>query len=192
EKERSEFHFKSFGIMGGLGHHSAVAEIFGRYKFSGFGAWLLWRLIYWTKLPGLDRKLKVALTWILDTMIPNEAVQIKTAPDQGIAHLHFEVGEEVFREGDMGDYLYIIVNGEVEVFTTENDEERVMGRLGKGEYFGEMALLNQRSRSATVRCSAPVDLLALKKSDFGVLISSFDELKKGFEQTEKTRTNDLG
>jgi len=190
-KEKKEFRFKALGMMGALGHHSAVAELFGKYQFSGIFAWILWRMIYWMKLPGMGRKFKVALTWILDTMIPIEAVQIKTTPTQGIAQLHFETGEVIFHEGDVGDYLYIIVNGQVEVFTTKEGKERVIAKLGKGEYFGEMALLNQRARLATVRCLTPVDILALKKSDFGLLISNFQELKKDFEQTDKIRKREI-
>ena len=120
-------------------------------------------------------------------MIPIEAVQIKTAPSQGIAQLHFESNEIIFHEGDIGDYLYIIVNGEVEVFNIVNGQEHRLAKLGKGEYFGEMALLNQRSRLATVRCLSPVDVLALRKSDFGILISNFAELRQNFEQTDKMR-----
>lgn len=186
-----EFRFKALGMMGALGHHSAVAELFGKFKFSGLPAWFLWRLIYWAKLPGFDRKLKVALSWILDTMIPIEAVQIKASSSQGIAQLHFESGEIIFHEGDIGDYLYIIVSGEVEIFTTQEKKENIIGKLGKGEYFGEMALLNQRSRSATVRCLSPVDVLALKKNDFGILISNFAELRQNFEQTEKERRRQI-
>lgn len=188
---RKDFRFKALGMMGALGHHSAVAELFGKFKFSGLLAWFMWRLIYWAKLPGLDRKMKVALSWILDTMVPIEAVQIKAAPSQGIAQLHFEPGEVIFHEGDVGDYLYIIVNGEVEVFTTKNGTENVIGKLGKGEYFGEMALLNQRARLATVRCLAPADILALRKSDFGILISNFAELRQNFEQTDKQRREQI-
>ena len=184
---KKNFRFKALGMMGALGHHCAVAELFGKFKFSGIPAWILWRMIYWAKLPGFDRKLKVALSWILDTMIPLEAVQIKAAPTQGIAQLHFESGEIIFYEDDVGDYLYIIVNGEVEVFTTRDGKENLIGKLGKGEYFGEMALLNQRSRLATVRCLSSVDVLALRKSDFGILISNFVELRHNFEQTEKDR-----
>jgi NADH dehydrogenase len=190
--QKKEFRFKALGMMGALGHHCAVAELFGKFKFSGLPAWMMWRMIYWAKLPGLDRKIKVALSWLLDTMIPIEAVQIKATPMQGIAQLHFETDEIIFNEGDVGDYLYIIVNGEVEVFTTKDNVENPLGKLGKGEYFGEMALLNQRSRLATVRCISPVDVLALRKSDFGVLISNFQELRKDFEQTEKTRRREIG
>ncbi len=191
-KKKKEFRFKALGMMGALGHQSAVAELFGKFKFSGLLAWMMWRAIYWVKLPGLDRKIKVALSWMLDTMIPIEAVQIKMAPTQGIAQLHFEPGEVIFHEGDIGDYLYIIVDGEVEVFAGKEGEKKMIAKLGKGEYFGEMALLNQKSRLATVRCLTPVDVLALKKSDFGVLISNFQELRKDFEKTDETRRREIG
>ncbi len=187
EKPQKEFYFKALGMMGALGHHSAVVELFGKFKFSGLIAWFLWRMIYWIKLPGTDRKLKVALSWILDTLIPIEAVQIKTSPTQGIAQLHFEPGETIFNQGDVGDYLYIITDGEVEIFIKNQEKEQLVANLGKGEYFGEMALLNQRSRVATVKCKTAVNVLALKKSDFGILISNFAELRKDFEQTEKIR-----
>lgn len=190
--KKKEFRFKALGMMAALGHHSAVAELFGTFRMSGLIAWFMWRLIYWLKLPGMGRKLKVALSWILDTLIPIEAVQIKMAPTQGIAQLHFEPDEIIFHEGDIGDYLYIITAGEVEVYTMKEGEKKVIANLGKGEYFGEMALLNQRSRLATVKCLSPVDVLAMRKSDFGVLISNFQELRKDFEQTEKTRRREIG
>ncbi|MBF5060234.1 FAD-dependent oxidoreductase [Candidatus Neptunochlamydia vexilliferae] len=189
--KKKEFRFKALGMMGALGHQSAVAELFGKFKFSGLLAWMMWRAIYWAKLPGVDRKVKVALSWMLDTMIPIEAVQIKMAPTQGIAQLHFEPDEIIFHEGDIGDYLYIIVDGEVEVFSGKGKEEKTIAKLGKGEYFGEMALLNQKSRLATVRCLTAVDVLALKKSDFGVLISNFQELRKDFEKTQETRRREI-
>ena len=189
--KKKEFRFKALGMMGALGHQSAVAELFGKFKFSGLLAWMMWRMIYWIKLPGMSRKVKVALTWMLDTMIPIEAVQIKTAVSQGIAQLHFETDEIIFHEGDVGDYLYIIVNGEVEVYQEKGGKKNTVANLGKGEYFGEMAPLNQRSRLATVKCLSPVDVLALKKSDFGILISNFQQLRKDFEETEKIRSREI-
>ena len=184
-----DFRFKALGMMGALGHRSAVGEILGKFKFSGILAWLLWRAIYWAKLPGLDRKIKVALSWSLDTLFPREAVQLKANTNSGIGQLHFEEGEYIFSQGDVGDYLYIIVKGDVEVFKHENDQKIVLGKLGKGEYFGEMALLSQGQRQASVQCLNPVDVLALKKSDFGMLIANFAELKKEIEKTQEQRFN---
>lgn len=186
-KPRKEFHFKALGMLGALGHHSAVAEILGIFKFSGFFAWLMWRAIYWIKLPGLGRKIKVGVSWFLDTIVPKEDVQLKLNSSQGIASLHFEEGEVIFNEGDIGDYLYIIVDGEVEVLQNTNGETKQIAKLGKGEYFGEMALLNQKRRSATIRCIKSTNVIALKKKDFGLLITNFEELKTQIEKTQLSR-----
>ncbi|MBP9840947.1 MAG: FAD-dependent oxidoreductase [Simkaniaceae bacterium] len=177
------FHFKALGMLGALGHRRAVAELFGKFKFSGIFAWLLWRFIYWMKLPGIDRKIKVAISWLIDMLIPAEAVQLKITPSQGIAELHFESGEIIFNEGDSGDYLYIITEGEVEVFNRTGH----LAILKKGEFFGEMALLTQKRRSATVKALAPTNVLALRKQDFGTLIANFSELRQSFETTEQAR-----
>lgn len=185
-KPKKKFDFKALGSLGALGHKRAVAEILG-YKFSGVIAWLLWRFIYWMKLPGLDRKLKVALSWMLDSIIPIEPVQLKITPTSGIARLHFEPGEIIFSEGDVGDFLYIVVKGEVEILKEKDGKEEKIATLHQGEYFGEMALLNEKRRGATVRCITPVDVLALKKNDFGALIANFADLRTSFEDTDKQR-----
>ncbi|HPE85314.1 MAG TPA: FAD-dependent oxidoreductase [Chlamydiales bacterium] len=189
--KRQEFKFKALGMMGALGHHSAVAELFGKIKFSGLFAWIFWRMVYWMKLPGISRKIKVAFSWLLDSIIPLEAVQLKLAPSQGIAKLHFEPGEIIFHEGDIGDYLYIIVDGQVEVFQERDGQKNVVSTLDAGAYFGEMALLNQRTRSATVACTKPTNLLALRKSDFGMLVSNFAPLGESIQATEKERREKL-
>jgi NADH dehydrogenase len=182
------FKFKAIGMLGALGHHRAVAELFGRFKFSGLLAWFLWRMIYWIKLPGFDRKIKVALSWMLDMLIPPETVQLKIEPSQGIAPLHFEKGEVIFHEGDIGDYLYIITSGSVAVLKNRNGVQEELAVLSKGEYFGEMALVNERTRSATIKCLEATNVLALKKSDFGLLVANFNELKHSFEKTSEQRS----
>jgi len=74
---RKAFAFSALGKMGSLGHRSAVAEVFGM-PLSGFLAWWLWRTVYLLKLPGLDRKLRVATDWTLDLLLPPDIVQLKT------------------------------------------------------------------------------------------------------------------
>ncbi len=182
-KPKKAFYFKALGMLGALGHRCAVAEIFG-FKFSGFFAWILWRFIYWIKLPGADRKIKTAISWFMELLFPTDAVQLKIAPSQGIAQIHFEPGEIIFNEGDSGDYLYIITEGEVEVF---NKAKGHLAYLKQGEFFGEMALLDQKARSASVKCTKPANVLALRKKDFGALIANFSQLREHFKQTEKQR-----
>lgn len=71
-----EFRFKALGLLAGLGRRSAVAEVFG-WKFSGFVAWWLWRTIYLLKLPGFERKLRVAIDWTFDLFFPRDIVFLR-------------------------------------------------------------------------------------------------------------------
>ncbi len=74
--EKRSFSFSSLGTLAPLGHRTAVAQIKG-HKLSGFFAWWLWRTIYLSKMPGIDRKIRVALDWTLDLFLPRDIVQLK-------------------------------------------------------------------------------------------------------------------
>jgi NADH dehydrogenase len=184
--ERKTFDFKGLGKMGALGRHSAVADIMG-VNVSGFLAWWMWRSIYLMKLPGWGRRLKVASSWTLDLLLPADLVELKLASSNSISQEHFEPGEEVFHQGDLGDRIYIIVNGEAEVVREDGGREMVLARLGAGEYFGEMALLRQTTRSATVRCTAPMDALSLHKREFGLLTTYLPDLKESLTHVMERR-----
>ena len=73
--EKQSFVFDAIGSLAVLGHRTAVAEIKGR-RFSGFPAWWMWRTIYWSKLPRLDRRIRVATDWTLDLFFPADIVQL--------------------------------------------------------------------------------------------------------------------
>lgn len=184
--ERREFSFGGLGQMGALGHHSAVAQILG-VNISGFLAWWLWRTIYLMKLPGWSRRLKVASSWTLDLLLPAELVELKLTGSMGITQEHFEPGEEVFHQGDLGDRIYIIVSGQAEVVHERGDMEVLLARLGAGEYFGEMALLKQTTRGATVRCTAPMDTLSLPKREFSMLAAYLPQVRETLERVMEQR-----
>lgn len=101
----------------------------------------------------------------------------------GMSRIHFAAGETVFQEGDVGDYLYLIIEGEVEVFREGPDQtEIVLNRLGAGEYFGEMALVSNAPRNATIRTLTPVDAVTMERMDFTTLNMYLPELKQNVEQ----------
>lgn len=187
--KKRTFQFKELGKLGALGHRTAVAQMLG-VNVSGFLAWFLWRTIYLMKLPGWGRRLKVAAAWTFDLFLPPDLVQLKLDQSTGIAHEHFEPGQEVFRQGDLGDRLYIIARGQADVLRQENGNEFVLARLGSGEYFGEMALLNHTTRNATVRCVEPLDVLSIHKREFGFLAANLPAMRESFEQVMKQRSID--
>jgi len=189
---RREFSFTALGKMGSLGHHSAVAEIFG-IKLSGFLAWWLWRTIYLMKLPGLDRKIRVATDWTLDLILPTDITQLKTGKPEGIRREYFEPNEIICRQGDRGDWLYVLVDGEVEVVKSVPGQGEVTLRtLRAGECFGEIALVSDQPRSATVRSLTSVNVLALDRDAFQALFSNLPPLRGFFEQLIEARLKGPG
>src|SRR5215475_5121237 len=71
------FKFKIIGLLATIGRRHGVAEIFG-VRFSGIIAWALWRSIYLGKLPGFQKKVRVALDWALDFIFSKDIVQVPT------------------------------------------------------------------------------------------------------------------
>ena len=81
-------------------------------------------------------------------------------------------GAFVFREGDAGDAWYLVYDGEVEVFKEPDGEKRTIAHLGRRACFGEMAILDGSSRSATVVATTEVTAFRFPRLDFNELIAS--------------------
>jgi NADH dehydrogenase len=164
-----------------------VAELPGGIRLSGFPAWVMWRAVYWSKLPGPARKLRVALSWMSDLVLPPDPLQLNLGGGRGVGQAHFETGETVFDQGDLGDRLYMIVSGEAEVVREEDGRSVVLGRLGAGEYFGEAALIGRTLRYATVRATSPMDVLTLPRGDFQALVGGLPGLRGSVEEVVAQR-----
>ena len=83
----------------------------------------------------------------------------------------FGPGQVIFQQGEEGDCAYFIHGGEVEVVKREGGTEQLVARLSKGQYFGEMALISNAPRNATVRSVSLVRLAILGKENFLTMLS---------------------
>lgn len=91
---------------------------------------------------------------------------------QMIEEVRLPKGEVLFAEGEPGDRAYIIKEGELEIFKLSAEREVLLAVRGSGEVIGEMALLEQKPRTATVRALSDVVLLAIQKEQLDELLST--------------------
>jgi hypothetical protein len=97
-------------------------------------------------------------------------------------------GTAVVSQGEVGDRLYIVKDGEAEVVARGDDgEEKDLARLSKNDYFGEIALLRDVPRTATVRAHGAMELYSLQRKDFQKLLESSEKLKSTMTGTSDAR-----
>ncbi|MGH2450510.1 MAG: cyclic nucleotide-binding domain-containing protein [Candidatus Limnocylindria bacterium] len=97
--------------------------------------------------------------------IANAAIEQSYAP-----------GQEVVRQGDTGVGAFIIRSGKVEILQEHGGQQHKIGELGPGDVFGEMALLDEFPRSATVRAKEPTTVLGIQRWHFRGILESHPQL----------------
>lgn len=180
------FSFEGLGTLGSLGHGSAVAQILGM-KISGVLAWILWRTIYLTKIPGIKTKLRISIDWFVDLLFPPDLAQTRVEQESGIQRQHFEPGDIIFHQGDVGDNVYVIEQGDCDVIKEEMAGPRTLATLHAGDYFGEMALLADKARNATIQARTPMEVLLIPKQDFDTLRRSVPAFGEVFKELARQR-----
>lgn len=86
----------------------------------------------------------------------------------------FAAGDVVFHEGDVGDALYVIAQGTVQILRkNQGGELQVLAELHAPQFFGEMSLIDKEYRSATVRAKTPARLLQLTNENLHVFAKNY-------------------
>jgi NADH:ubiquinone reductase (H+-translocating) len=158
------FRFKALGQLASLGHLNAVGDVLG-FKVSGLFAWLMWRGIYLSKLPGLQRKLQVFLEWTLELIFPRDISLLDIKMTEVVGRVYLEKGDPVYDIGDPAFSFYVIEKGQVEL----SDKNGPVRALRRGQHFGERELLQNLKRQFKATAVEPTTLLALNKATFEAL-----------------------
>jgi predicted acylesterase/phospholipase RssA/CRP-like cAMP-binding protein len=135
------------------------------------------------------RLLRTQLALILTDIFSGLDHELLGTIEGQIEWLHLPSGEILFREGDDGDSLYIIITGRLRVVA--GDSKRILGEAGRGEMIGEMALFTNEPRSATVYAVRDCDLVRFSqplfhrviKKDHNVLMAITKILVKRLKET---------
>lgn len=99
-----------------------------------------------------------------------------------------ERGERLIRKGDQADSMYFIVSGDVEV---DQESAAPKGRLSAGDFFGEIALIADRVRTATITALSPCKLLVLHKDDFEGFMQSHPDLRDAVREAARRRLEEI-
>jgi Cyclic nucleotide-binding domain len=115
---------------------------------------------------------KRAYNIYLAKALPGLTHEERVKASHRVRRIKFEPGEVIFREGEAADKFFVIAKGEVEVFRDVGGGEDTLGTMGPGEFFGELGLLMEKGRTASVRARDEVELLALDREEFSELVAT--------------------
>jgi MFS family permease len=140
----------------------------------------------WRRLVGIDRSAPGPATElaIIDRvpMLAPLSLAAKEHLATSLVPVSVSAGDVVIREGDVGDRFYIVANGELEVIG-----ERLRLTAGAGDHFGEIALLRDVPRTATVRAVADSELYALERGDFLAAVCGHSDVRAVGEEIAAER-----
>lgn len=92
----------------------------------------------------------------------------------------FDAGEDIFREGGIGDVAYVVQEGEIEIAkTTSKNQRKVLGFIRNGGMFGEMALIDGKPRMADARATKVTTCLIIRRDVFEKKLNAADPFVKG-------------
>ena len=85
-------------------------------------------------------------------------------------------GERIFSDGDLGATMYIVQSGIVQLFRQSNDTKRILGELGKGDFFGEMSILEGLPRTSSAEALEDTELIEINSTTFDRMIKGNIEI----------------
>ena len=185
-KDLKPFAYQSKGSLASLGMSKAVADVYG-FKLSGTFAWLLWRGFYLSFLPGFASKFRVGVTWLINSVMPPNIVQIQVPPP-ATRYIHYRKGDKVFEPGMLIDGFYTVIRGAFRLTIDNPDTGEHFDKVfGPGDHFGERVLLRSALRTGLVVALEDGVLLFIAQKDFTRFARAFPFLDNYFrEYIEKT------
>ena len=103
----------------------------------------------------------------------------------------YQDGEDIVREGDVGDCMFVLQEGQVEILKLRGGKQVRLMVLETGEFFGEMAIVERETRSATVRALGQIRVLTIDKKNFLRRIHEDPSLAWRIVQTMSRRIREL-
>ena len=121
--------------------------------------------------------------------LPMEDVESITA---SLQVMEVEAGEVIVRQGGPADKFFIVSDGEVELRRDEEGQPGTVAKLGRGHFFGEVSIMRDQPRAATVTATKPTTLLAMERDIFRDVVAQSLGTTSGFDELIHSRLESLG
>jgi NADH dehydrogenase len=164
--------FTGMGDCCVLGFGQAVGQLWG-VPLKGWPAWFIWRACMVVYLPAWSKRIRTVLDWMTGPFLGREITSVESTHHTGVVRELYETGQVIIRQGDIGRSMYLIQSGSVEVVSSGPDGAKQLAVLSSGSHFGEIAVLQNTRRSATIRALEPVTLLRLSREETRELSATF-------------------
>jgi CRP-like cAMP-binding protein len=132
------------------------------------------------------KKLREALAKAFPSLTPTQVRDLASPPHKS---LNFLDGETIVRQDQWANAFYVITSGEAEVvkYDARGNEQNLESVLGPGDYFGEIGLLLEPKRTATVRARTALEVTVLDRSQFGDLLDYLEDAASSLDRTARAR-----
>jgi NADH dehydrogenase len=160
------FEYESLGTMASLGGRRGVADIMG-VRVAGFPAWLAWKILYLSLLPGISNRVRYAIDGLLNLVFSRGIAQVRPT---GVASrpIRLLAGDVVLEPGFKPEGLYVVTSGTLELSHTgsgEGEGDHSSERLGPGDCFGLLPDGEAPEQPQRVRASEDSSAYFIAKDD---------------------------
>lgn len=180
--------FNGLGDACVLGHRDAIGQVKG-FKVRGLVAWLVWRIFMVIYLPSPEKKVRTVWNWLAAPFFGRDILNLRVAPPLNVAPVFFDSGQDIVRQGEVGNSLFLIQEGEVEVLKAiDGGEPQRVAVLKAGQQFGEIAVFEGGRRTATVRALTRVKLVQMRRDAATLLAQSSSSLRRSLASSPAAAT----
>jgi len=137
-------------------------------------------------VPVWEKKIRLMFDWLIAPIYGRDLINTNVQRPIGITPVMYEPGQDIVREGDVGQSLFIIRTGEVDVYKNraKGEPPELLATLQAGDHFGEVAVFRGVRRTATVRARTRVQLLHVRREAALALSQSSAKLAHSFSASK--------
>ena len=177
----ANFHYTSKGSLASLGSRDGVGKIFF-ITVKGFIAWLIWRAFYLSFLPTFATKIRVLTGWIVEFLVPRNAVMTRALKNNAVAYQNFKKGDVVFKEGMIADGFYIVIEGSFKnTFIKTSSGKQFTKTYKENDHFGARVLLSGSRRTGTIIALEDSKVVKIDRDTFKIMNQHFLPFKEYFK-----------